>query len=58
MLMACFSMPDSRLVSKKRPDVAGVIMMGYFAIVAFIMTKSLVIIEVLLFGLSSPTAQV
>ena len=57
MLVACLFYAGYSLSLKNRPDVSGVFMMGYFAIAAFMMTKPLVIIEVLIFGLSPPTAQ-
>ena len=57
MLVACLFYAGYSLGLKNRPDVSGVVMMGYFAIAAFIMTIPLVIIEVLILGLSPPTAQ-
>ena len=57
MLVACLFYAGYSLGLKNRPDVSGVVMMGYFAIAAFMMTIPLVIIEMLIFGLSPPTAQ-
>tara|TARA_A100001011_G_C14197531_1_gene794189 strand:- start:203 stop:1111 length:909 start_codon:yes stop_codon:yes gene_type:complete len=57
MLVACLFYAGYSLGLKNRPDVSGIVMMGYFAIAAFMMTIPLVIIEVLIFGLSPPTAQ-
>ena len=57
MLVACLFYAGYSLGLKNRPNVSGVVMMGYFAIAAFMMTIPLVIIEMLIFGLSPPTAQ-
>ena len=57
MIVACLFYAGYSLGLKNRPDVSGVVMMGYFAIAAFMMTIPLVIIEMLIFGLSPPTAQ-
>ena len=57
MLVACLFYAGYSLGLKNRPDVSGIVMMGYFAIAAFMMTIPLVIIEVLIFGISLPTEQ-
>ena len=57
MLLACLFYAGYSLGLKNRPDVSGVVMMGYFAIAAFMMTIPLLIIEVLIFGLSPPTSK-
>ena len=57
MIVACLFYAGYSLGLKNRPNVSGVVMMGYFAIAAFMMTIPLVIIEMLIFGLSPPTAQ-
>jgi drug/metabolite transporter (DMT)-like permease len=57
MLVACLFYAGYSLGLKNRPDVHGIVMMGYFSIAAFIMTIPLVIIELLIVGLRAPTPQ-
>ena len=55
MLAACLFYAGYSLGLKNRPDVSGIVMMGYFSIAAFIMTIPLVILELLIVGLRAPT---
>ena len=57
MLAACLFYAGYSLGLKNRPDVSGIVMMGYFSIAAFIMTIPLVILELLIVGLRAPTQQ-
>ena len=57
MLVACLFYAGYSLGLKNRPDVSGIVMMGYFSIAAFIMTIPLVITELLIVGLRAPTHQ-
>ena len=57
MLVACLFYAGYSLGLKNRPDVSGIVMMGYFSIAAFIMTIPLVILELLIVGLRAPTQQ-
>ncbi|MDA9189886.1 DMT family transporter [Alphaproteobacteria bacterium] len=55
MLVACLFYAGYSLGLKNRPDVSGIVMMGYFSIAAFMMTIPLLIIEILIYGLTVPT---
>ena len=57
MLVACLFYAGYSLGLKNRPDVSGIVMIGYFSIAAFIMTIPLVIMEMLIVGLRAPTQQ-
>ncbi len=57
MLLACLFYAGYSLGLKNRPNVSGLVMMGYFSIAAFSMTIPLVLIETSIYGFQEPTVK-